>query len=639
MNSLFLLLALVPCCSTLFFSLNRSKKSLFVPLAIGLVFLVLFVINLNFKIFEISADARIWGFQERFKGSYRELWNEWNAYSRVGLVEATYKDGKNMFFGFDSGYGKAHLLKFDEKDPFRLKDEFFVIKYGYALKKPKKVLILFAGVGRDMVYAYAYSDGESDITGVEINPNIIRKAVQLKEYSLDIFFQKPNVKMVVREGRDYINQCKDKFDVIMLSWSGATFAYQAGIASHTSQYLYTVEAFAEYLKHLNSDGLLIILQQNMMRNLTTARQAYEYLGIGELNNKVIIAKESSRMSKKPGTKFWRSPDNDYHIIFKKSDYTNDELDRMDVFLGKNKLSLVYSPKACLPQYVPVKEFLNVQDPKQYVRDFNTKMLANVSPAFDDNPFSMNTYPFSIFFPKAFQKDFLKRPWTNFYLLSNYFLLIIVLITILFSFLFIIIPLIIKGRSQIKKSNLLFIAYFAILGMGFMFVEISLIQRLTLFLGHPIYAISLVLACLLITCGTGSLLSKDLFDRKLLNFKRSASILFFLMFFYIWILPQVLYALISFKLILKVLLVFFIILPLGFFLGMFFPQGLRIVEENDKSFIPWVWGINGTTSVVGTSMAAFLSIFFGFAIVSMLGQLAYFVILLIVMSPSWQRLST
>ena len=235
---------------------------------------------------------------------------------------------------------------------------------------------------------------------------------------------------------------------------------------------------------------------------------------------------------------------------------------------------------------------------------------------------------------AEQPHTLKPPtddWPFFFVLdklgyraANYETLFITLALLLvFSFLLMILPPFLLRRRglSIPKSGAV-VAYFASLGLGFIFVEVLFIQKLSLIVGHPSYSLAITLAALLIASGLGSLLSDKLpirIERKAMIASISVAVLI--------IIANVLLAsfgnlILQQTLLLRILLSSLIVAIPGFFMGMPFPSGLTLVKEVAPSFVPWGWGINATFTVIGTILGLLLAMSFGYGTVLVLAAVLY-----------------
>jgi len=173
----------------------------------------------------------------------------------------------------------------------------------------------------------------------------------------------------------------------------------------------------------------------------------------------------------------------------------------------------------------------------------------------------------------------------------------------------------KGK---RVFGLRIFAYFGLIGLAFLFVEIPLIQRWILLLGQSTYAFTIVVSTLLVSSSLGSMMvrQKWLADKYVLGAVVLWVILTPILIFRIANIGMKL----SFEL--RILIAIITLIPLGFFMGFPFPLGLKQVERKSPEWIPWIWGINGCASVISSVLAAILAISFGFSVVLLLGGIMY-----------------
>ena len=204
-----------------------------------------------------------------------------------------------------------------------------------------------------------------------------------------------------------------------------------------------------------------------------------------------------------------------------------------------------------------------------------------------------------------------------------------LITVIgLTFLCIIVPLILTTNKGTLKGALPLFIFFAAIGFGFMLVEISQMQRLIIFLGHPTYGLSVVLFTLLLSSGLGSYTTQKLSDSGITN----SAILRLSLLLGILVLFGVLtpYAAVLYQgstTILRILVAIGILFPLGVFMGMAFPIGMKMAANRSASLAPWLWGINGATSVCASVLAVVIALNSGISASFWSGFLCYFVSLI------------
>lgn len=198
------------------------------------------------------------------------------------------------------------------------------------------------------------------------------------------------------------------------------------------------------------------------------------------------------------------------------------------------------------------------------------------------------------------------------------------LSIIFSIVFILLPLVIFSRKGIKwVGTKRFLVYFAGLGLGFILIEITIMQKLTLFLGHPLYSLTVTLFSILIFAGLGSLLSARLFqppDRKVWLVPIGLAALLFLFIFFS---PRLVAFAGGFPLIARIAVTVILLAPIGLLLGVPFAYGIRFLNIKNPSIIPWAWAVNGCFTVVGAILTVVLSMNFGFNALLIAAMLTYF----------------
>jgi hypothetical protein len=200
------------------------------------------------------------------------------------------------------------------------------------------------------------------------------------------------------------------------------------------------------------------------------------------------------------------------------------------------------------------------------------------------------------------------------------LLILLAQSILVAGLCILLPLVVLNRKGLEsEGRWSWLVYFAALGLGFIMVEIALLQRFLLFLGQPIYTYAVVLAGLLMFTGIGSYAAGRFGPASLKSVLLSVVALVPLTAF---ITPIVFHACLGFPIFWRIVIALLLIAPLGFSLGMPFPLGLRLAMQRSSALGSWAWGVNGFFTVIGTVLALILGMIVGFRIVLLLATACY-----------------
>jgi len=208
-------------------------------------------------------------------------------------------------------------------------------------------------------------------------------------------------------------------------------------------------------------------------------------------------------------------------------------------------------------------------------------------------------------------------------------------SVLFALLLIVAPLFRVGFGQMSGERLRYLTYFACLGMGFIFIEISYIQRFTLFLGSPVFSLSVILFTLLLSSGTGSFLSGRL--RVLAQARRAlvrlVAVLCILNVLYIVALPAMFTAALGNGLVVRIAVAVVLLAPAGLVMGAFLPVGMRVLSVRAPDVIPWAWAANGVASVVGSILCIVLAISIGFRAVNMVALGVYLVGVAVMLRPA------
>ena len=204
------------------------------------------------------------------------------------------------------------------------------------------------------------------------------------------------------------------------------------------------------------------------------------------------------------------------------------------------------------------------------------------------------------------------------------LLMLVVISAIAVALFLIVPLLFSAQAR-QGAKWMPLLYFVAIGLGYIAVEITLIQRLVLFLGHPIYAMTVVVFLMLLSSGLGSMMSRRMF-KDARRVKAAFVAVVVILAIYYFALSPLLHALIGLDQAVKVAIAALLIIPLGFAMGMPFPSGLRMLGEarGDDNLIEWAWAMNAASSVLGSVLSMTLAIQFGLGVTLICGALAYVV---------------
>jgi predicted membrane-bound spermidine synthase len=470
----------------------------------------------------------------------------------------------------------------------------------YHLKPNANVAIIGPGGGYDVSAALVFD--ARHITAVEINPIIALDVMSSEPFTTynGGIYQHPKVQLEVDEGRSFIRRSADRYDVLQATMVDTWAATAAGAFSLTENNLYTVEAFKDYATHLTDDGVFTMTRwyfeppDQLLRLLSLTRVMMQDLNISNPERHIMLVRDVS-------TNYDRTPAT---YLFKKSEFTDDEVKAIEEVAKNNKFQLLYTPLT-QPDNVFTR-MIKAPNPADVWNAFET----NVNPTYDNNPFFFNSIRLAnlqgaLTGVGEWQK-------TN---LGTFVLFALFAITTVLVLLFIIGPLIfVRSRAMTgeKAGRMSYLFYFACLGAGFIIVEVAMIQKFILFLGHPVYALAVILFSLLTFSALGSYLTGRLDETRLKQtLVKLIGVVVVMVFVYILLLPPIFYGLVWLPHPARIVMAVILMAPLALVMGMPMPIGIKLLSKSAPQIIPWAWGVNGATSVMGSVGALVIAILTGF----------------------------
>jgi len=481
----------------------------------------------------------------------------------------------------------------------------------FHLRPRANTLILEPRGGLDVFTALALSSGQ--ITAVEINPLIVN-AVPI--------YNDPRVQVYVESDRSYLRRTQSKYDVIVLSLASSFHPVHSGAYTLAEDYRYTLESFSDTLSHLNSGGLLVAtrwLQDPPSEDLRLFALA-------------VAALEKEKADPHSRIVAFRGF-NTGTILLKNGSFTSDELSSMRAFLAERAFDLSYAPDIqldetnqynILPESTYYRTYLSLLDSNPH-EHFYGAYEYDVHPPTDDHPFFGHYFKLRQV-PQVVAE--FGRTWQPFGGAGYFVIIGLLALAILLAAALILLPVAIgkpPDRNIRSRFPLHHLVYFGLLGFAFLFVEIPLLQQFILYLGHPGFAVTIVLFSLLFFSGLGSRWS----DRMPLRLSLAALVILILVA--PLLLPRLFTWTLGLPLAIRLGLTTLILSPLGFLMGIPFPAGIRAMkQEQDRDpgnetqggSIPWVWAVNGAASVTASILSALLALTLGFSWVLRLGTLCY-----------------
>jgi hypothetical protein len=485
---------------------------------------------------------------------------------------------------------------------------------------PKQEMIIGSAAGNEILASKYF--GAQNIDAVELNPVTLSLLTKhFADYSGHLGDQ-PGVHLHNADGRNYLARSKKKYDLI---WYVAPDSYAVSNAASSGSfvlsesYLYTSEMIEDSLRHLTPNGIMVVQfgeldfthsPNRTARYLMTARKAFAQLGIANPADHLIVAAYLTHSSGDLST-----------IILKRTSFTPAEVARYKAALPTVP-HVVNSYAPGLPPgpgVIPKLASLDASDVAAVVKAY-PRQISAVS---DDRPFFWHFVGFGTVIRHIFKPLDARNPED---VIGERVLLLLLAVAILFAALFMLAPfLFVRREWRALPSKGVSAVYFGALGLGFMFFEITMIQRLVRFLGYPTYSLTVTLASILVFTGLGALISKRFAARPSRALPVLFAVLAALTVFYVFALNGVTDSLLSTSLAVRVVVTLLLLAPLGLCLGMFMPFGLGLVgglTEHADEYIAWSWAVNGFFSVIGSVLTTILAMTYGFRFVQFLGLVVY-----------------
>jgi spermidine synthase len=616
-----IIIVLLSFIATVIFSTNFNKIHSCFVILLSLFFTTFFY--LSFDLFELKNISEYKSLSRTLTLPNSKIIEE--KFSPLGIVQVVQADGLRSTAGlsllspyevpvqkaifFDGGSmsaitpysGDDHKIKYLDYLPSSL--PYHLIN----TSEKNDVLIIGTGGGENLLKAKL--NKFKNIIGVEIDKNVISLMKnQFAQFSGNIY-NMPEIEIINEEARGYITKCNKNFDLIDISMIDAYNSAASGSYSLNETYLYTQESIKEFLLHLKNDGILSISRwiitppKDNLKILNICVDALKQIGVKDAAKHIIFIRNIQAAT----------------LIISKNPLRAEQIAKTKEFCKTRLFDLIYYDKikeSEINKYVKLKYPVYYNFSKELLEKNNKKNIVdsydfNIESASDNKPYFYNFFKLKTL--NYISKNGLKKvPVTEW----GYLLLILILIpVVIISFLFILLPLFFIGKLEKEKSNLNFniISYFALIGLAYFFIEMPLIQKLILFLSHPTYSLSVIISGLLIFSGVGCYFSDRIFKAEKRILYSTILISFFTILNLIFS-NYVFSCFYTYSDSIRIMVTLVLLMPIGFFMGIPFPQGIKKVKLINKGLVPWVWGINGFFSVISVITATIFAIIFGFQIV-------------------------
>jgi len=564
----------------------------------------------------------------------RPLYERWNSYSRVRVngnpdkPEEPYAWGLSPTFPDDRRFYQLHLdidtaagtvITKDTGNPADLDHlKYDVTNIGYYARPNGRVLVIGVGGGRDILSALLF--GAREVTGVELNRNILDTVNgRFGEFSghLD---RNPRVRFVNDEARSFVARERNadgqpnRYDFMQISLIDTWAATAAGAFVLSENSLYTVEAWDLFLEHLSDNGLLSVSRWffqsrpgEVYRLTALASEALLRRGVSNPQQHMIIIRSLR------GSVHSEGPDGIGTLLLSPSPLSVADVARLTEEAQRLKFEVVVSPT-----FAADNTFARLASGRD-LDAFTRAYPINIAAPTDNSPF---------FFNMMRLRDLLRPSMTvlgkSTHNMEAVFVLGTLLITVIvLTLLCIFLPLKLTTDAGALRGAGPLLAFFAAIGLGFMLIETSQMQRLIVVLGHPTYGLTVVLFALLLSGGLGSWLTNRVpAERAAESGKLRLGVLLVLLIIFGWLTPAVADRLQRADTLIRVSASAFMLGVPGLFMGMAFPLGMKLASQRFRHLTPWFWGTNGATSVCASVLAVAIALSWSISAAFWTGCVAY-----------------
>ncbi len=525
-------------------------------------------------------------FQALRASEARLVFSRWTAFARTDVLEPR---GDREKFVLVDGASSSSMRRFngDMESIKDLKGDLGFLPYEF--RRLESGLIIGPGGGKDILLGLL--GGTRRITAVEVDPGTKEAMRHFGSFNGGIY-EVPSVKLVVDEGRSFLRRAEGRYDLIFLSLVRVGTSERAGVAL-TESYLYTVEAFSEYLDHLNEGGILfmrVYTGPELIKAFATAVAAFEQRGLSAAEGtRHLLAVTDPRLQDGPEPRYPA-------LLITRASLGVAEARRLvDLASGKG-FAVLYAP--FIKEEGAIADISAGMSLESFVR---REGQVDLTPPRDDSPFFYKLQP-------GLPTEVRWPLWIS----------VMLDLVIMLGFLW--------SAPTDRRVALRVGGYFGALGLGFMLVEIALMHRLALFLGHPVVAVATVLCALLLSAGVGSLLSGAVPESRLVPTVLVAGLgVAVLSVVHLTAGSSVLSVLMRQpgSMGSRILIASASVFPLGLLLGMPFPIGVRWLKYNGMvSKVPLAWAINGAASVTGAVGAVAIGMVSGFTLSILASSVCY-----------------
>ena len=563
------------------------------------------------------------------------IYERWNAYSRVAVWEAgTLPVGWGLSERFTSerpipqkwlnvdAFAGTVLTQFDgDLAPLEFL-RYDVTNLVHYIRRDARVLVVGSGGERDILSALYFRQPE--IVGVEINEAILQTVNGKYGDFTGHLDRRPEVTLINDEARSYIARADRQFDIIQVSLVDTWAATAAGAYVLTENALYTTEAWKRMLQRLSDRGVISFSRWHSAEN---PGEVYRLAALAVATLKELqVANPADHLMivLRPRDPNRGQPVGLATLLVSRSPFSSEDVATTERVADEMAFEVLLTPRQASPDGsehadATLRRLASGEDFEAFIQSYPI----DISPPTDDRPFffAMMRLGDLWSFDELAEEGVV--PNVDAILTLGTLLATVVVLTGLCVILPLGLTTLSRGRQALRGSLPLFV-YFSSIGLGFMLVEIAMIQRLNVFLGHPIYSMTVVLFCLLLATGCGSWLS-GLLVRDPLRGPRGPACLAALVGVVLLLgvaAPGLLFRLDALPTPGRIAVACGLLLPMGLVMGAGFPLGMRAASRRAAGLTPWLFGMNGATSICGSVLGVAISLCLGITAALLVGVACY-----------------
>lgn len=543
----------------------------------------------------------------------------WDPIARIDVIDVLQKEGDPEYdyrwIAYDGGNQTSYFYKFDgdfqkirdDVENGKSQEHFWgdMVLASHYLKQDtnQDVLVIGSAGGQEMTAALTY--GAKSVDAVELVGTVVELGKNQYAKFTGNIFNHPKINVQKGEGRSFLRATDKQYDIIQIMSNHASSSIASGSTAVNPTYLQTKEAYLEYFSHLKPDGVLHINHHVYHRMLATAATAWKAMGRTDFHKHVVL------------TIVLGTQDNLPTFMVKNSPWTAEEVEILRKRLHPARMMV----NPLKPSNNPL--FQRLMNAELTKADMET-VPYQIRPTTDDHPYfnllrksrlQFNKTNYDVLLDTATARLLnsqimagLPMDVVHLYVVgggASVFAILVILIPLLFSKV---------GRSP-WPNKAPTLAYFAMLGLGFILFELISVHLFMRLIGYPLYTTTAVIFGYLLGAGLGSYASEKFGITPQRRWWLPFAGILITSIFLLLAHPAVIDHFLKDSQIIRIAVTLVMIMPVAFFLGMAFPLGVLRLSATHyaKQSIAWAWGINGVFTVIGGFLSVLLSIFFGFTI--------------------------